>query len=92
MIAGNFFQDDLDKEDTIQDDFDTMDAYEDTSDVVQMFEDEELQDENSERSQRRRGIWLSEDKVLLGKRLMVRIDPLLFSLTFACIFLRKGSL
>ena len=70
LFAGNFYQ--FDKEATaIQDDFDTFDALEENSDFVQMFEDEELQDENSERSKKRRGIWLSEDKVLLGKRLLV---------------------
>ena len=70
LFAGHFYQ--FDKEATaIQDDFDTFDALEENSDFVQMFEDEEVQDENSERSKKRRGIWLSEDKVLLGKRLLV---------------------
>ena len=56
----------------VHDDFDTMDAFQDNSDIVQMFQDEELQDEDSERSKSRRGIWISEDKVLLGTRLLVR--------------------
>ena len=71
LFAGHFYQFDKEATTAIQDDFDTFDALEENSDFVQMFEDEEVQDENSERSKKRRGIWLSEDKVLLGKRLLV---------------------
>ena len=62
------------------DDFDTIEASEKNSDVVQMFQDEDLQGEDSEKSKNRRGIWLSEDKVLLGKRLLVSFPEFLSTL------------
>ena len=72
-----FYRDRFENEVTIQaDDFDTIEASEKNSDVVKMFRDEELEDEDSEKSKNRRGIWLSEDKVLLGKRLLVSFPQL----------------
>ena len=67
-----FYRDRFENEVKFQaNDFDTLEAFEKNSDGVKMFQDEELQDEDSEKSKNRRGIWLSEHKVLLGKRLLV---------------------
>ena len=43
------------------------------------FEDEEQMAEDSEVNQRKRGIWLSENKVLLGDKLLVSLVFSLFS-------------
>ena len=76
-----FYRDKFENEVTIQaDDFDTIEASEKNSDVVKMFQDKELQNEDSEKSKNRRGIWFSEDKVLLGKRLLVSFTEFLSTL------------
>ena len=73
LFTGEIYQDQFYIQDAIdQDDFATRDVFQDDSDEVQIFEEKLLEDENSAKSKRKRGVWISEDKVLLGNRLLVR--------------------
>ena len=61
LFAGEIYQDQSGIQDMIdQDDFATRDVFQDDSDGVKIIADKLLEDENSAKSSRKRGVWLSE--------------------------------